>query len=221
MGQRHRRLVAASCCIWLLTVVAFVSCQNAPDVAGLRSLATEGDAAAQFDLGDRYFTGEGVPQDNGEALRWFRLAADQGHAGAQFTLGLMYGAGQGVPQDYVTAHQWANLAAAQGHENAREWLDTIAEAISAEQRAARDPPPAPAPSPQPAAVSNISFEEIYDQFRAGGPLTELQKGEHWKQKWLRGLLLCHQKLLLARPNSVRLYTKSFHLSRCSDLRDHF
>ncbi len=53
MGQRHRRLVAASCCIWLLTVVALVSCQNAPDVAELRGLATDGDAAAQFDLGDR------------------------------------------------------------------------------------------------------------------------------------------------------------------------
>ena len=74
MGQRHRRLVAASCCIWLLTVVALVSCQNAPDVAGLRSLATEGDAAAQFDLGFMYRNGEGVPQDNGEALRWYRLA---------------------------------------------------------------------------------------------------------------------------------------------------
>ena len=74
MGQRHRRLVAASCCIWLLSVVALVSCQNAPDVAGLRSLATEGDAAAQFDLGFMYRNGEGVPQDNGEALRWYRLA---------------------------------------------------------------------------------------------------------------------------------------------------
>ena len=74
MGQRHRRLVAASCCIWLLTVVALVSCQNAPDVAGLRSLATEGDAAAQFDLSFMYRNGEGVPQDNGEALRWYRLA---------------------------------------------------------------------------------------------------------------------------------------------------
>ena len=74
MGQRHRRLVAASCCIWPLTVVALVSCQNAPDVAGLRSLATEGDAAAQFDLGFMYRNGEGMPQDNGEALRWYRLA---------------------------------------------------------------------------------------------------------------------------------------------------
>ena len=31
-------------------------------------------AAAQFDLGFMYRNGEGVPQDNGEALRWYRLA---------------------------------------------------------------------------------------------------------------------------------------------------
>ena len=30
--------------------------------------------AAQFDLGFMYRNGEGVPQDNGEALRWYRLA---------------------------------------------------------------------------------------------------------------------------------------------------
>ena len=113
--QRHRRLVAASCRIWLLTVVALVSCQNAPDVAGLRSLATEGDATAQFDLGDRYFKGEGVPQDNGEAIRWFRLAAEQGHAGAQFNLGLMYANGRGIPQDDGEAARWYRLAAEQGH----------------------------------------------------------------------------------------------------------
>ena len=49
-----------------------------------------------------------------------------------------------------------------------------------------EPPPAPAaPLPQAAvadaAVSDISFEEIDDQFRAGGPLTELQKDERWKE----------------------------------------
>ena len=115
VGQRHRRLVAASCCIWLLTVVALVSCQNAPDVAGLRSLATEGDAAAQFTLGDRYFNGEGVPQDNGEAVHWFRLAAEQGHARAQASLGFMYAKGEGVPQDDGEALRWYRLAADQGY----------------------------------------------------------------------------------------------------------
>ena len=64
--------------------------------------ADQGYAAAQFNLGVRYDEGEGVPQDDEEAVRWYRLAADQGDADAQFNLGTMYAEGQGVPQDYVT-----------------------------------------------------------------------------------------------------------------------
>ena len=60
-----------------------------------------------------YSTGEGVPQNDAEAVKWLRLAAEQGVARAQYTLGLNYALGQGVPQDYVEAHKWVNLAAAQ------------------------------------------------------------------------------------------------------------
>ena len=52
-----------------------------------------GDASAQYDLGLRYATGEGVPQDDSEAVTWYRLAAEQGHALAQATLGHMYATG--------------------------------------------------------------------------------------------------------------------------------
>ena len=45
-----------------------------------------------------YATGEGVPQDDAEAVRWFRLAAEQGDARAQFNLGVRYDTGEGVPQ---------------------------------------------------------------------------------------------------------------------------
>ena len=119
MGRRHPRLVAASCGIWLFTVAALVSCQNAPDVHELRNLATEGDVAAQFDLGDKYLNGEGVPQDNGEAARWFRLAADQGNARAQASLGFMYSNGDGVPRDDGEAARWYRFAADQGYANAQ------------------------------------------------------------------------------------------------------
>ena len=37
-----------------------------------------------------YASGEGVPEDDAEAVRWYRLAADQGHADAQYNLGWMY-----------------------------------------------------------------------------------------------------------------------------------
>ena len=48
------------------------------DLTGLRKLAEQGDAAAQFALGARYATGEEVKQDYSEAVRWFALAGGPG-----------------------------------------------------------------------------------------------------------------------------------------------
>ncbi len=79
-----------------------------------RPLAEQGDVDAQFNLGVRYVTGEGVPQDDNEALRWFRRAAEQGDADAQFNLGIGYDLGRGVPQDDTEALRWFRRAAEQG-----------------------------------------------------------------------------------------------------------
>lgn len=77
-----------------------------------RPLADEGNARAQNNLGVMYENGKGVPQDIGEALKWYRLAAEQGYAGAQNNLGMIYVLGRpGVPQDSVRAHMWLSLAA--------------------------------------------------------------------------------------------------------------
>ena len=91
----------------------------------LRALADEGDALAQFNLGVRYANGEGVPQDDVEAVRWYRLAADQGHAEAQFNLGAMYDDGRGVPEDDAEAVRWYRLAADQGLGTAQYNLGTM------------------------------------------------------------------------------------------------
>ena len=61
-----------------------------------------------------YATGKGVPQDNVEAVRWFRLAAEQGITEAQVYLGVMYDTGRGVPQDDAEAVRRFRLAAEQG-----------------------------------------------------------------------------------------------------------
>ena len=44
-------------------------------------------------LGRMYAEGRGVGQDDGEAVRWHRLAADQDYAAAQTDLGWMYAEG--------------------------------------------------------------------------------------------------------------------------------
>ena len=64
-------------------------------------------------------TGLGVPQEDAEAVRWYRLAADQGNAAAQLDLGVMYDYGRGVPQDVAEAVRWYRLAADQGQAGAQ------------------------------------------------------------------------------------------------------
>ena len=73
-----------------------------------------------------YGNGNGVPQDDAEAVKWYRLAAEQGDARAQNNLGVSYEFGEGVPQDDVTAHMWWNLAAANGNPAASSSRDRVA-----------------------------------------------------------------------------------------------
>ena len=85
-----------------------------PDFTQTLMQAYQGDAAAQYNLGLMYANGEGVPEDDVEAVRWYRLAADQGVADAQFNLGISYDNGEGVPEDDAEAARWYRLAADQG-----------------------------------------------------------------------------------------------------------
>jgi hypothetical protein len=78
-------------------------------------LASEGDAEAQYYLGHLYAKGEGVTQDLGQAVRWFRAAAEQGEPYGQFALGYVYEHGQGVERDMGKAARWYRSAAEQGN----------------------------------------------------------------------------------------------------------
>ena len=90
-----------------------------------RPRATQGVAFAQLNVGIMYYSGQGVPQDYGEAAKWYRLAAEQGDAIAQGNLGFMYYSGQGVPQDYGEAAKWYRLAAEQGNATAQSNLASM------------------------------------------------------------------------------------------------
>lgn len=54
-----------------------------------RGPADKGDADAQFNLGQAYKLGRGVPQDLAEAEKWYKKAADQGHLQANDNYGLI------------------------------------------------------------------------------------------------------------------------------------
>ena len=66
-----------------------------------RSLAEQGNAEAEYNLGVLYDNGHGVPRDSAEAEKWYRLSAGQGLADAQFRLGLHFENAQGASQDFT------------------------------------------------------------------------------------------------------------------------
>ncbi len=109
----------------LLMSLAVGAQAQTPEIDALRTQAEQGDADAQFILGVGYARGLGVPQDDAEAVRWYRLAAEQGDARAQSNLGSMYETGRGVPQDYVEATRWYRLAAEQGNTDAQSNLGFV------------------------------------------------------------------------------------------------
>jgi hypothetical protein len=103
--------------------------------AWLLKAAEQGDPESQTLLAAMYSLGEGVPEDAAKAVEWYRKAAEQGFATAQLGLGVKYAQGNGVARNVVEAHKWTNLAAASGAPQARDRLEELEEAMTAEELA--------------------------------------------------------------------------------------
>jgi TPR repeat protein len=72
-----------------------------------------------------YDNGYGVPENDAEAVKWYRKAVEQGLATTQSNLGLMYARGEGVPENDVEALKWYSLAKAQGNKRAAGLLNMV------------------------------------------------------------------------------------------------
>jgi hypothetical protein len=133
---------------------------TAADVGTIRPLATRGDADAQLQLADMYYTGNGLKQDYTQAFLWYRRAAQQGNMNAQYKLGNIYLMGEGIEQDDVQAAQWYERAAEQGHEAARHNYENLqrlaAEEFVAGNQTESTPQPAATPSMNPGFESSRS-----------------------------------------------------------------
>jgi len=88
------------------------------EVNQLQTKAQAGNSVAQVNLGKAYEDGNGVPQSDNQAVKWYRAAAEQGNATAQNNLGLMFRLGRGVDQDKVEAVNWYRKAAKQENPSA-------------------------------------------------------------------------------------------------------
>lgn len=84
--------------------------------------ASQGDADAQFCLGEMYVEGQAVSQSDALAEHWYRQAAEQGHKKAQCRLGVMYAQGREVDQDDLEAMKWFLKAALQEEQDAQNCL---------------------------------------------------------------------------------------------------
>ncbi|MDO4906123.1 MAG: tetratricopeptide repeat protein [Lautropia sp.] len=104
--------------------------QEAARMAALEEKAAKEPRAA-FDLGLRFFRGDGVQRDSYRAVSWMQKAAEQGQAEAQLALGRLYLSGfEEMGADPAAAESWLSAAARQGNKEAQKLL---AEAQKAKQ----------------------------------------------------------------------------------------
>ena len=86
-------LIGAAAPLSAQSVTAGIDAWQRADYSGAvaiwRPLAERGDADAEFNLGQAYRLGRGVPTNLAAAKTWFERAANQGHIDAETTLGLL------------------------------------------------------------------------------------------------------------------------------------
>ncbi|MEK0043967.1 tetratricopeptide repeat protein [Escherichia albertii] len=75
-----------------------------------RKAADNGMEGAQYHLGRRYYSGNGVTKNYKEAFNWFMKASGRGDfwgiAAARYMIGVMYYRGQGVEKSYTQSFVW-------------------------------------------------------------------------------------------------------------------
>jgi uncharacterized protein len=99
-----------------------------------------GDASAMMKMGLLYRSGDGVGQDYGKALKWFKKAGEAGDTRGMYFAAMCYEDGRGVAKDHAEALKWYLKAADAGdtsamlelgrhlyndnrYSEAREWWD--------------------------------------------------------------------------------------------------
>ncbi len=119
----------------VLALSVGAACQRAPppqvdiyarpaedELAKTLKQARAGDRAAQRELGQRYYGGDGVPRDFAQAAQWWQKSATSGDDQAQVLLAVLLFKGEGVEQDRAQAVRWWRTAAANGNADAQATL---------------------------------------------------------------------------------------------------
>ncbi len=100
---------------------------DATAIQTLKPLADNGDARAQYQLGEIYERGVAVPRSGAQVVHWYERSARQAYMPAERALGLLYLEGRLVPQDYDAARNWLERAAHDGSDRAQYELGKLLE----------------------------------------------------------------------------------------------
>jgi S1-C subfamily serine protease len=121
----------------VLAMAAGAGCQRAPppppqvdiyaqptrdELAKTLKQARDGDRAAQRELGQRYYGGDGLPRDFAQAAQWWLKSAIAGDDQAQVLLATQLFKGEGIAQDRAQALRWWRSAAVAGNADAQATL---------------------------------------------------------------------------------------------------
>lgn len=75
----------------------------------------EASSVAQFEIGKRFFIGNGVSKDVDKAVYWIEKSASQGYVYAQHVMGISYLYGNYTKKDISIAITWFDKASEQGY----------------------------------------------------------------------------------------------------------
>lgn len=91
-----------------------------------KTLAEQGDAKAQYKLGNMYNMGKGTTKNYQKAFEWMKKSAEQGYAEAQYSLGGLYNWREGsTPKNPKKLVEWWKKSAEQGYAKANYGLGAI------------------------------------------------------------------------------------------------
>ena len=79
------------------------------------TLANQGNAQAQYELGLMYELGMGIEKDLNQAFVWYQKSANQAYAKAQYNLGIFYALAKGVNKDIEQSKHWIRKANENGY----------------------------------------------------------------------------------------------------------
>lgn len=110
----HRPILSFALSALLFFISGMAVAQQDRVIEELQGWAEKGDADAQFELGLRLLTGEGLKKDEKKGAEWLEKAASQKHLRAQFLLGSLFEDGIGVKKNEALAFEWYQRAAHNG-----------------------------------------------------------------------------------------------------------